>query len=196
MKNLHLQQHDRRERGPLEGRLALALCASSLVFAAMPSVADARPRPARRGSDFEANKGFGLGLMIGVPNGLSGKLYLGTNTALDFGIGSYYRGRYDRSLNAHMDFLWHPFVLAKAEPFWVPLYFGIGGRLLDHGRDNRNFSDDTHLGVRVPLGIALDFNNVPLDIFFELAFVFDIITDAGHNYSDFNSALGIRYYFN
>ena len=32
--------------------------------------------------------------------------------------------------------------------------------------------------------------------FFEIAFVLDIINDEDHGYADFNSALGIRYYFN
>ena len=133
--------------------------------------------------------------MFGVPSGLSGKYYVGSDTAIDFGFGTYYRHRYDSAVNLHADFLWHPLVLAQTEPFWLPLYFGLGARFLDHGND-RDRNHDTHVGLRVPLGIAFDFNNVPLDIFLEVAFVLDFIREDGHGYSDFNTAFGLRYYFN
>lgn len=177
----------------MRSQLVVAVLTSILIFAAAPTEADARPRPARKSSkNFEANKGFGLGLLFGVPSGLSGKYYIGTDTALDFGVGTYYRYRYDNAFSVHGDFLWHPVVLADPDPFWIPFYIGVGARFLDHG--NR---DDTHFGVRVPVGIALDFNRVPLDIFFEIAFVLDLIRDDNrHDFSDVHSALGIRYYFN
>jgi hypothetical protein len=173
--------------------------ALALLLVSAPGEADARPRPAGKSSkQFEANKGFGLGIMLGVPSGLSGKVYVGTDTAIDFGIGTYYGGRrgYNDGFHLHADFLWHPLVVADPDPFWVPLYIGVGARFLDHGNDGNN-NDDTHVGVRVPAGIMMDFNNVPLDIFFEIAFVFDILRDDGrHGRADFQSAIGIRYYFN
>lgn len=164
---------------------------AGLLITATP--ADARPRPAGIQSNFEANKTFGLGLMLGVPTGLSGKYYLSRNTALDFGFGAYGRYRDTRdSLHLHVDFLWHPVVLAKAEPFWLPLYFGVGGRYLAFDND---FGDGTHLGARVVGGIMMDFERVPLDIFLEFAFVLDIVVSNDREHSDFNGALGVRYYF-
>jgi len=166
--------------------------------------ADARPRPAGRSrqSNFQANKTFGLGIMLGAPTGLSGKYYLGPDTALDFGIGVIGRYRSRDGLHIHADYLWHPLSLVSAEPFELPLYFGIGGRLFtfdeDYDRD-RYYDDVTALGVRVPLGIAFDFNNVPLDIFVEIALVVDFFI-AGDYRDDFgadlNGAFGVRYYFN
>lgn len=168
-----------------------------LVLLGLSQSADARPRPKRSSQSFEANKQFGLGIMVGVPSGLSGKYYLSEDTALDFGLGLYGRyGRdsYDRALHLHIDHLWHPFVLAKPDAFWMPLYLGVGARILDH-RDDRDFLDDMHLGIRAPIGIMIDFTNVPLDIFLELALVVDVLHDGNHSYSDINLALGIRYYF-
>ena len=55
--------------------------AVTLNFSVLDRLADARPRPSRGGS-FEANKTFGLGLMIGAPSGLSGKYFLSKDTAL------------------------------------------------------------------------------------------------------------------
>lgn len=160
---------------------------AGVVMATIPT-AEARPRP-RRGSTFEANKTFGLGVMFGAPTGLSGKYFVGSDTAIDFGIGAYYRYRGRDGLHIHADFLWHPVNLVKAEPFWLPLYFGIGGRFFDH-------DTHTHVGVRVPIGIAFDFTNVPLDVFFELAFVLDFLIDDNDNLdADLAPALGLRYYF-
>ncbi|MEZ4362502.1 MAG: hypothetical protein R3B48_20090 [Kofleriaceae bacterium] len=159
------------------------------VFAAS---ADARPRP-RAGKAFEANKTFGLGLMLGAPSGLSGKYFLSSDNALDFGVGAigYYRGR--SGLHLHMDYLWHPVSLASAPAFELPLYFGIGGRVFDFDDGN---DDAFAIGVRGPLGISFDLTEAPLDIFFELAVVVDFF--AGYRDSvgaDFNGAFGIRYYF-
>tara|TARA_R110002096_G_scaffold239101_3_gene430804 strand:+ start:16554 stop:17309 length:756 start_codon:yes stop_codon:yes gene_type:complete len=187
---------DRARRSALQPkRFAISIC---IAFLSTAFAAEARPRPKRSTASFEANKTFGLGLMVGVPSGISGKYYLSKDTALDFGLGLY--GRYgrdrdNRALHLHVDHLWHPVVLAKPDAFWLPLYFGVGARLLDHRRD-RDFSDDTHFGVRAPLGILMDFTNVPLDIFLELALVVDIIHDGNHGYSDLNLSLGLRYYFN
>jgi hypothetical protein len=175
------------------------------------SEAEARPRPAarKRTSSFQANKTFGLGIMLGAPTGLSGKYYLGADTALDFGIGTIYGYRDRRGLHVHADYLWHPLVLASADAFEMPLYFGVGGRLLrgnrcyryDRNRCDYYYRDYTALGVRAPLGIALDFNNVPLDIFFELALVLDFLVDRDSRYDDafyldLNGAVGVRFYFN
>lgn len=169
--------------------------AAALVVASVAPPADARPRPTRGRSDFQANKEFGLGFMFGEPTGIAGKFYLSRDTALDFGLGwgGYYYGR-EYGFHAHMDFLWHPVVLAKAEPFWLPLYFGIGGRFLERGYFDDGYYG-TRFGARVPGGIMMDFNNVPLDIFLELAFVLDFIAPDGRGYAGFNGALGLRYYF-
>lgn len=173
--------------------------------------ADARPRPASSSkmSDFQANKTFGLGIMLGAPSGLSGKYYLSADTALDFGLGTIYGYRDRRGFHIHGDFLWHPFSLASADAFELPFYFGIGARLLngsrcydyDRGRCDYYYRDYSALGVRAPVGLSFDFNNIPLDIFVELALVVDFLLDHDERYDDalyldINGAFGIRYYFN
>lgn len=186
----------RLTRATITAAIAAALIVTTLA------TAEARPRPAGRKGDFVANKTFGLGIMLGAPTGLSGKYYLGRDTALDFGVGvyGYGRNRHDGDLHLHLDFLWHPVVLTKADAFWLPLYFGIGGRIWDHDRFDNDF-DHLHIGVRAPIGISFDFQRVPLDIFFEFALILDFVDDDfgdGHDglYGDFTAALGVRYYFN
>ena len=171
--------------------ICAALAVLALLLVSLKS-AEARPRP--RASKFTANKQFGIGIMFGAPTGLSGKYFFSTSTALDFGIGAVRRWANRDGLHLHMDVLWHPAVLVNAQPFVMPFYVGVGGRIFDYDDNNQN--DDLALGVRVPLGIALDFNNVPLDIFFEAVFVFDFI-NRGPGFDDYlNGAIGIRYYFN
>jgi hypothetical protein len=183
---------------------ALGVLVLLFGLTAAASDADARPRPAgrTRQSNFEANKTFGLGLMFGDPTGLSGKYYLGPDTAIDFGVGGGgYGYGHRRGLHIHVDYLWHPISLVSADAFELPLYFGVGGRLWhfdDYDNNNDPYDDVNALGVRVPVGIAFDFNNVPLDIFFELGLVFDFFFNDYRD--DFGvhglGAIGIRYYFN
>lgn len=161
------------------------------VFATHVQSVDARPRP--RSKKFTANKSFGLGIMLGAPTGLSGKYYLSTDTAIDFGVGVVRRFRARDGVHIHADHLWHPAVLLEDSAFVMPIYFGVGARIFDFEEDDRD--DDVSVGVRVPAGIMIDFNNTPIDIFFELVFVMDFIVDRGNGYADFGGAIGLRYYF-
>ncbi|HVK75098.1 MAG TPA: hypothetical protein VM734_17335 [Kofleriaceae bacterium] len=178
-------------------RILVTLCAAALALGAMSEVADARPRP-KRGKTFTANKEFGLGLILGAPTGLSGKYFYSEDKAIDFAVGflGRYRGR--DGLHVHVDHLWHPVSLVSDSAFELPLYVGVGGRFYSFDwDDNDRYDDGQVLGVRVPVGIAFDFNNVPLDIFVELAFVLDFyVSDYDDNVDgDFNGGVGVRYWF-
>jgi len=172
--------------------LALACACAVAAAAAHPGDAEARPRP-RRGKKFTANKTFGLGLMIGAPTALSGKYFYADSKAFDFGLGAvrYYRGR--DGLHLHADHLWHPVSLASTQAFELPLYLGVGIRIFDFDDGNRHADA---IGVRVPFGLAFDFNETPLDIFIEVVPVFDFLVDYGDTFGfDVNGAIGIRYWF-
>jgi hypothetical protein len=134
---------------------------------------------------------FGLGLMIGSPTGISGKIYLSQRNAIDFAVGGAFLGR--RGLHVHADYLWHPVMLVNDAGFFMPLYVGVGVRVLDHGR-GRGDDDDVHVGARVPVGILFDFKRVPIDVFLEVALILDFIRDHG-DVLDLNAGVGVRYYF-
>ncbi len=160
------------------------------------------------GSDFVANKTFGLGLEVGAPSGLSGKYFLSDSGALNFGAGGIYRHYYyDRGLHVYLDYLWHPVSLASTSSLELPLYIGLGGRFWDfeHCRlpNRRDCHSGSALGVRVPFGIAFDFNRAPLDIFVQAVPVLDILSAS--YYREFHDrrghfgvdgSVGIRYWFN
>lgn len=176
-------------------RLALLTVVAAAATALVPASADARGNRAR----YTTDKEFGLGIMLGAPSGLSGKYYLDSGrTALSFGVGRYYQWRYERATHLHLDVLFHVVNLANPPAFRLPLYIGVGGRLLDHGNYDRNgvvYDDHAHVGVRVPFGIAFDFKRVPLDLFVEMALVFDFVREDLHDDTDFTGAMGLRYYF-
>jgi len=130
------------------------------------------------------NKGFGVGIILGEPTGLSGKYWLSNRTAVDAGLAwSFVRGS---SLHIHGDYLWHIFDALKAEDETIPLYVGLGGRLKFGDRDNGRF------GVRVVGGIDFMVYTVPLDIFLEIAPIMDLVpaTQLG-----LNGGIGARFFF-
>jgi hypothetical protein len=170
----------------------------ALVFAAFALLGSASVTEARQGRVYRTRKRFGLGLMLGGPSGLAGKYFLdGGKTAVAFGVGAYYQFRHHHGTHVHADLLWHPALLAVTPSFTLPLYLGLGGRFLDsHGWRDDQYDEHSHLGVRAPLGLAMDFRRVPLDAFLEFALVLDLfVGHDDHPHSDFSGAIGVRYYF-
>ena len=138
--------------------------------------------------------GFGMGIILGEPTGLSAKLWTSSNNAFDFGLGVglggdriKYNGIYDNSgrVHFHMDYLWHSFnAISSSEKF--PLYYGIGGRF------NTSGGYDDSFGIRGVFGIAWFPHNTPIDVFFELVPVFQVTPLTGLGV---DAGLGIRYFF-
>jgi Protein of unknown function (DUF3996) len=163
--------------------------------------AEARPRPGGHigGRRFDANKTFGLGLELGAPTGIVGKYFLSSDRALDFGVGDIYN-YFDRfGLHIYADYLFHPVSLASTPDFELPLYVGIGGRFWDFEDRGGPVNDDAFaLGLRVPVGLSMDFNTVPLDLFVQIVPVFDLFFNYGAHaaYLDIDASIGIRYWFN
>ncbi|WP_428265972.1 hypothetical protein [Haliangium sp.] len=158
--------------------------------------ASAHARPLAISKEFQTDKKLGAGLTLGVPTGASVKFLFTPTLAVDLGVGAYFLYRDRNGFHAHADLLWHPFVAVEGETFLAPLYVGLGSRLLIH-------DDINHVGVRVPVGIAFVFDDAPVDVFLEGAFVYDfsISEDANGNAADgadavdMNALVGVRYYF-
>ena len=165
---------------------AIALAATALATPAFAAEADAVDKGA-----------FGVGLIIGEPAGISLKLYLGeeSNTAIAAAVGFAFAAD---GLHAHVDYLWHPWILTTEDKFVLPAYMGLGLRVLDHRRQLDN--DDFHVGVRGSIGMVFDFKTIPIDAFAEVALVMDYRTGGGdpdHDNlgPDLNASIGVRYYF-
>ncbi|MBN1224676.1 MAG: hypothetical protein JXB23_15615 [Candidatus Aminicenantes bacterium] len=147
----------------------------SIVFVMLSSLVICLTAPAQ-------DSGFGLGVILGEPTGVCFKHWTGYNTAL-VGAAAWAFRRED-AFHLHLDYLFHSFRLIKAERHEIPFYYGIGFRFKDERNDR--------LGVRFPLGIIFMFDDVPLDVFFEIVPIFDL---APRTELSFNGGVGIRYFF-
>lgn len=130
------------------------------------------------------DRGFGLGIMVGQPTGISGKNWISSSNAFDFGFGWAFVPKNSR-INVHVTYLWHNFnVINSTERF--PLYFGIGGRLKSHE------VADTKIGVRFAIGLAWLPRSAPFDIFLEAAPTLNLTPSTSF---EVDAALGARYFF-
>ncbi len=135
---------------------------------------------------------LGIGLIVGEPTGISGKIYLGDDTAIDFAAGAAFIGR---GLQIHGDYLWHPLMLENTSVFVLPAYAGVGLRILRRD-DGDSLKAHTRIGVRLVGGVLFDFRKIPIDVFVEAALVGDYRTIEGdHLGLDVNLGAGVRYYF-
>lgn len=129
------------------------------------------------------SNGIGVGLIVGEPTGISGKYWTGSTTAFDAGLAWSFID--ENAFQIHADYLFHNIRLITISEGKLPFYYGIGARL--------KTAHDVQLGVRVPLGLAYLFQNVPIDIFVEVVPILDLIPKTDFQIS---VALGARYFFN
>ena len=128
------------------------------------------------------DSGFGLGVILGEPTGISFKGWLNNKTALDCGIAWSFTK--NESFHFHADYLFHNFNVFKSNKGKSSLYYGIGGRV--------KTTTKSRIGVRIPVGFCYLFKETPLDIFIELAPLMDL---SPRTQLWFTGGVGIRYYF-
>jgi hypothetical protein len=135
---------------------------------------------------------FGLGLVVGAPTGITGKLWTSRTQAwtgaLAFSLGNhhdYYNDYYyDNAVYINVMHTWHDFNLADVGSGELPFYLGVGGRLWA--------AHHFGLGVRGCGGVSFMPARTPIDIFLEIGVVIDIVEEPG---GDVDAGLGVRYYF-
>jgi len=134
---------------------------------------------------------FGLGVQLGAPSGITGKVYLGGRTnAIDFSVGTTYGDSFADSLYAHGTYSVHFPALARGGGVTIPWRVGLGGWLAN-GR--WAFGDNgTVIGARAPIGLDFDLEGAPLQFYIEVAAVLSVLpgVDLG-----VDGGLGARYYF-
>jgi hypothetical protein len=136
------------------------------------------------GSAVAAGGPFGLGIIVGEPTGLSGKLFLSDANAIDGAVAWSFSG--DNAFHIHGDYLYHNYTLLDVEKGKLPLYFGIGASF-----KFREDADD-NLGVRIPVGLAYMFDGAPFDVFVEIVPVLELTPDTDF---ELEGAIGGRFFF-
>ena len=135
--------------------------------------------------------GFGLGIMLGEPTGISAKKWLTANTAVDGALAWSLNG--EGSFHIHADFLLHKHDIFNPREFTgrMSLYYGPGLTIRSRGekKDNNN---TVRLGIRFPVGMTYIFSKTPVDIFLEIVPVFDLVPETDLS---LHAAIGVRYYF-
>jgi hypothetical protein len=122
---------------------------------------------------------MGLGVVVGAPTAITGKLWLDNTKAVQVGLG------YNDELTVYGDYLWHAWDVMPAPPEGkLPVYLGLGAQLRAY--------HDAELGIRAVAGIAYWLPRHPVEIFLEIVPVFYLTRDPGVGV---DAGLGIRYYF-
>src|SRR5688572_7977515 len=158
-----------------------------LLLAAAPARADDIDDGGRG-----ADKGtIGVGIIVGEPTGVCGKLYLSDDQAIQGAIGGAFVGG---GVQVHADYVFHPYILQTRDSFVLATYIGPGVRFIQYsnGRDDNFFA----FGLRAVGGLLFDFKDNPLDAFVEVAGVFEYGFRDGEGFGPaLNASAGLRYYF-
>lgn len=126
---------------------------------------------------------FGIGGIIGDPDGVSLKGWLSESTAIagavSFDLGDDYSW-----VSIHADFLKQNTVVTWEEAL-LQTHFGGGLRIV-----SGDFQD--YIALRAPIGIDVNAIDAPMEVFMEVVPTIDVDPEF---YFYFSGAIGFRYYF-
>ena len=128
------------------------------------------------------DRGFGLGIILGEPTGVSFKNWVGRREAFDVAVAWSFEG--EGAIHIHADYLFHNFRLFNIEKGDLVFYYGIGARVKTVHK--------TQVGVRIPLGLSYLFAKDPVEIFFELGPIMNLTPKTLFRMT---TGVGVRYYF-
>ena len=134
-----------------------------------------------------AGERFGIGVIAGNPDGITGKYLMNNNRAIDVGFGWKTSG--DKEYQIYGDYLFYKYDLIKVPHGKLPLYFGVGARYINYREDD---GKDNKFGIRIPVGIEYLFWESRLGAFAEFVPVLSLTPDTKF---EFGSGIGIRYFF-
>jgi hypothetical protein len=141
-----------------------------------------------RVDSLRAENTFGLGLILGDPSGITGKVFLGENSAIDIGLGNPEgKGYY-----VYSDYLLHLHELGFENR--LAFYFGGGAAFHHHEWENRQHRDEeeNRIELRIPAGLEFVMPKIPIGVFAELVPALRISPDVEF---EFRGGIGARYYF-
>ena len=133
---------------------------------------------------------FGVGPMIGVPLGISFKLYTAPSLALDAGVG--YSWWQDSSVQVHGDLMFHSHHLTSnpAQEGALGLYMGLGAQVRMAGEME---DPVVATALRMPLGLEYIFPNARFSLYAEAVPRFNLGTT--DEYFGGDGVFGFRIYW-
>ncbi|OGR81769.1 MAG: hypothetical protein A2X32_09820 [Elusimicrobia bacterium GWC2_64_44] len=145
------------------------ICLGAALCAAAPAGASAAQK-------------YELGVIVGEPTGLSGKMDLAGGGAMDAALAWSTTG--EDKLSFHADRLWYKRDVFSPKEGSLPVYYGVGGSI--------KLEDKSRLGARFPVGLQYFFKDVRFTAFLELAPIMDLLPDTEFRLS---AAAGFRIIF-
>lgn len=131
---------------------------------------------------------FGLGIILGDPTGLSGKMKLNEAHSLD-GALAYSSGKHSGT-QFHADYLWDRARTWATDQGPLHMYYGLGGRLISYNDEHKH--SQISLGPRGSLGLSFDIHNPNIELFGELAAILELTPDIS---ADIDAGIGARIRF-
>jgi hypothetical protein len=129
-----------------------------------------------------AQEGFGIGIILGEPTGISFKNWLSPTRAIDGAAAWSFEGH--DAFHLHADYLFHNENLTEVDAGKLLFYYGVGARL--------KMQDNSRFGVRIPLGAEYLLRASPLDFFLEIVPIMDLAPETN---LEFNGGFGVRLFF-
>ena len=136
------------------------------------------------------NSRFGAGVYLGDPVGFTAKFYLTDRVALDSVLAWSF---VDESFTMLGDVTYDFFELKVKKhqrDVSVPFYAGVGAKVAFD--EDKNGDDETTGGMRIPVGLAVQWKDYPVELFVELA---PGVQFAPETEFDFTGGIGARFYF-
>lgn len=134
-----------------------------------------------------ANNEFALGLILGNPTGLSGRVGIEDSKSIDFALASTSGSR---NWHLHGTYLIENIKTFQTELAPLNVFYGVGARMTSFENDRKE--DKTSLGVRLAVGIKMDLPTPSSEVFGEVAPVIDLTPDVD---VDFDVGIGFRFRF-
>ena len=172
------------------GRMLVLLAITAVVWADEPLTDNGLT------AGEQIREGFGIGIIVGEPTGLSAKKWISDTAAID--AAAVWSFADFNSFQLHVDYLWHNYDLIKTKelPGQLSVYYGIGGRIKlkssNGGNGKSDKDEDTRLGVRVPVGLSYTLKENPVELFAEVVPLLDVVPETKPG---IGIGIGARYYF-
>ena len=130
-----------------------------------------------------AHADAGLGIVLGQPTGISGRMDTSATTAFDAALA--WRMGNSKYVIVHADHLWIKPKLVGPSSINADLYYGVGAILSLP-------ESDVGGALRLPVGVSRKFKDPDLELFAELAIAFLVIPDTDF---DVVGGVGLRWWF-
>ncbi len=163
--------------------IVLALMMMAISLPAMAKGDSSSKNAAAYGPE---SKRIGAGIYLGEPIGFTVKGYVTEKFAID-GIAAW--GFRDKAFTVIGDVTYDCLdIPIDSDVATFPFYAGAGAKVEFKAGPN----DDTMVGVRIPVGVAAQWRNYPIEMFVELAPGVGVVPSTRF---DITGGIGARFYF-